>query len=84
VCRERVAAQATVKSRAQRSKNDLAAATPYWKMNNLVSFVLEESMYRTRIADPNLADSTTFPKYKGMPAREWHDIRSEFGPIFTF
>jgi len=24
------------------------------------------------------------PKYEGMPAREWHDIRSEFGSIFTF
>lgn len=68
----------------QRSKNDLAAATLFWKMNNLVSFVLEESMYRTRIADPNLADSATFPKYEGMPARQWHDIRSEFGPVFTF
>jgi hypothetical protein len=68
----------------QRSKNDLAAATLSWKMNNLVSFVLEESMYRTRIADPNLADSATFPKYEGVPARQWHDIRSEFGPIFTF
>jgi len=68
----------------QRSKNDLAAATLSWKMNSLVSFVLEESMYRTRIADPNLADSGTFPKYEGVPAREWHDIRSEFGPIFTF
>jgi hypothetical protein len=68
----------------QRSKNDLAAATLSWKMNNLVSFVLEESMYRTRIADPNLADSATFPKYEGVPARQWHDIRSEFGPIFSF
>jgi hypothetical protein len=68
----------------QRSKNDLAAATLSWKMNNLVSFVLEESMYRTRIADPNLADSATFPKYEGYPARQWHDIRSEFGPIFSF
>jgi hypothetical protein len=68
----------------QRSKNDLAAATLSWKMNSLVSFVLEESMYRTRIADPNLADSATFPKYEGYPARQWHDIRSEFGPIFTF
>jgi hypothetical protein len=68
----------------QRSKNDLGAATLYWKMNKLVSFVLEESMYRTRIADPNLADSKTFPKYEGYPARQWHDIRSEFGPIFTF
>jgi len=66
----------------QRSKNDLAAATLSWKMNNLVSFVLEESMYRTRIADPtNLAKA---PLYEGVPARQWHDIRSEFGPIFTF
>ena len=68
----------------QRSKNDLAAATLSWKVNSLVSFVLEESMYRTRIADPNLADSATFPKYEGYPARQWHDIRSEFGPIFSF
>jgi len=68
----------------QRSKNDLAAATLSWKMNSLVSFVLEESMYRTRIANPNLANSSTFPKYEGYPARQWHDIRSEFGPIFTF
>jgi hypothetical protein len=68
----------------QRSKNDLAAATLSWKMNNLVSFVLEESMYRTRIADPNLADSATFPTYEGLPAREWHDTRSEFGPVFSF
>ena len=68
----------------QRSKNDLAAATLSWKMNNLVSFVLEESMYRTRIANPSLSESATFPKYEGYPARQWHDIRSEFGPIFTF
>jgi hypothetical protein len=66
----------------QRSKNDLAAATLSWKMNSLVSFVLEESMYRTRIADPN--NLATAPKYEGVGARQWHDIRSEFGPIFTF
>ena len=66
----------------QRSKNDLAAATLYWKVNNLVSFVLEESMYRTLIADPtNLAKA---PIYEGVPARQWHDTRTEIGPIFTF
>jgi len=66
----------------QRSKNDLAAGTLSWKVNNLVTFVLEESMYRTRIADPtNLAKA---PLYEGVPARQWHDFRSEFGPIFTF
>ncbi len=68
----------------QRSKNDLAAATLSWKMNSLVSFVLEESMYRTRIANPNLAESATFPKYEGYPARQWHDFRSEIGPVFSF
>ena len=68
----------------QRSKNDLAAATLFWKMNSLVSFVVEESMYRTRIANPNSASSATFPIYEGVPAREWHDIRTEIGPIFTF
>ncbi len=73
-----------------RSKNDLGAATLFWKVNGLVSFVLEESMYRTRIADPNLADATqnggtvAFPVYEGVAARQWHDFRSEFGPIFTF
>lgn len=66
----------------QRSKNDLAAATLLWKANNLVSFVLEESMYRTRIADPtNLSKA---PIYEGVPARQWHDTRTEIGPIFTF
>jgi len=68
----------------QRSKNDLSAATLCWKMNNLVSFMLEESMYRTRIADPILGHSSTFPKFEGYPARQWHDIRSEFGPVFSF
>ncbi|HTR25180.1 MAG TPA: hypothetical protein VMI10_14460 [Terriglobales bacterium] len=74
----------------QRSKNDLGAVTLFWKANGLVSFVLEESMYRTRIADPNLADATqnggtvAFPIYEGVAARQWHDFRSEFGPIFTF
>jgi len=44
--------------------------------------VVEESLYRTRIVDPtNLAKA---PVYEGVPAREWHDFRSEIGPIFTF
>ena len=66
-----------------RSKNDLAAGTLYWKMNNLVSFVLEESMYRTRIANP-AGYLENGPLYEGVRAKQWHDIRSEFGPIFTF
>lgn len=66
----------------QRSKNDLAAATLSWKVNNLVTFVVEESMYRTRIADPT--NLSAAPLYEGVRAREWHDNRTEIGPIFTF
>jgi len=64
-----------------RQKNDLAAATLSWKMNSLVTFVLEESMYRTRAVGK---EGVAFPTYRGVPARQWHDFRSEFGPIFTF
>ena len=66
----------------QRSKNDLAAVTLSWKVNNLVQFVVEQSMYRTRIADPT--DLAVAPVYEGVRAREWHDNRTEVGPIFTF
>jgi hypothetical protein len=24
------------------------------------------------------------PLYRGVPAREWNDVREEFGPVFTF
>ena len=38
----------------QRQKNDLAAATLNFKLNSLVTFTMEESYYRTRVAgDPN-------------------------------
>lgn len=66
----------------QRSKNDLAAVTLSWKVNSLVTFVAEESMYRTRIADPT--NLSAAPLYEGVRAREWHDNRTEIGPIFTF
>ncbi len=66
-----------------RQKNDLAAGTLVYRMNNLVTFVLEESLYRTRaVGDPT--GQVPLPTYRGMPAREWHDFRSEFGPVFTF
>ena len=66
----------------QRSKNDLAAVTLSWKVNSLVTFVAEQSMYRTRIADPT--NLSAAPLYEGVRAREWHDNRTEVGPIFTF
>ncbi len=55
-----------------------------WKRNSLVSLVLEESMYRTRIAAPKPGELSTLQIYRGVSARQWHDFRSEFEPIFTF
>jgi hypothetical protein len=66
-----------------RQKNDLAAGTLNYKLNNLVSFTVEESYYRTRaVGDPT--GVLAFPTYRGFPARQWQDIRTEIGPTFTF
>ena len=55
------------------------AGTIYYKLNNLVSFGLEESYYRTR-ATGGLPP----PMWMGKDATAWHDLRMETGPIFTF
>ena len=62
-----------------RNKSDLAAATIYYKLNNLVSFGFEESYYRTRATGGLPA-----PLWMGKDAAAWHDLRFESGPIFTF
>jgi len=62
-----------------RNKSDLAAATLYYKLNNLVSFGFEESYYRTRATG-----GLPLPLWMGKPANAWHDLRFESGPIFTF
>lgn len=69
-------------SNANVSKNDLAAATLYWKLNSLISFSWEQSMYRSRTVSG--FGAAGLPLYRGVPARNWHDNRSEFGTIFTF
>ena len=67
----------------QRQKNDLGAATLNWKMNNLITFTAEESYYRTRVVgDPT--GTLPYPIYRGVPSRQWQDIRTEIGPMFTF
>jgi hypothetical protein len=65
-----------------REKGDLMAGTLQYKMNNWVTFVLEESNYRTRALP--LTSTGNFPLFAGRPMRDWHDFRSEFGPLFTF
>jgi hypothetical protein len=65
-----------------RQKSDASIATLYYKLNNFVTFGLEESYYRTR-AIP-LTATGLLPLFEGRPNREWKDFRSEFGPIFSF
>ena len=65
-----------------REKGDLMAGTLQYKMNNWVTFVLEESNYRTRALP--LTSTGNFPLFAGRPMRDWHDFRSDFGPLFTF
>ncbi len=67
-----------------RGKSDLAAFTLYYKVNSLISFGVEQSMYRTRSANSSASDPGGLFLIRGVPSREWHDIRTEIGPIFTF
>jgi hypothetical protein len=65
-----------------RQKGDLAASTLQYKLNSFVTFVAEESLYRTR-AIP-LTATGQFPMFQGRPMREMNDVRTEIGPIFSF
>lgn len=65
-----------------REKGDMGAFTLQYKLNNYMTFVLEESEYRTRALP--LTATGLFPAFAGRPMREWHDVRTEVGPLFTF
>jgi len=65
-----------------REKGDLAAGSIQYKMNNYLTFVVEESLYRTRALP--LTATGLFPAFAGRPMREWKDFRSEIGPLFSF
>ena len=60
------------------NKGDLAAATLLYKLNNWVTLGFEQSLYRGR-TPPGVVGT-----FRGNSAREAHDLRSEFGTIFTF
>ncbi len=66
------------------NRNDLAAATLSYKLNSLVSFTFEQSMYRTRTVSGLGIPGFAPPLFRGVPARSWHDIRSEVGTTFSF
>jgi hypothetical protein len=67
---------------ASRARSRLGAVTLYYKLNPWCTFAYEQSLYTT-VAVPN-AKTGLFPKFGGVPSREWNDRREEFGPIFTF
>jgi hypothetical protein len=67
-----------------RGKTDLAAFTLTYRLNSLVSLMAEESMYRTRAANTSASDPGGLFLVRGVPSRQWHDIRTEVGPVFTF
>jgi len=62
-----------------RRYSTMAVGTLNYNMNRWISFSLEESLYTTH-ANPEVAK----PLFKGVPSREWNDVRMEFGPIFNF
>ena len=57
----------------------MAVGTLNYSLNRWVSFSFEQSLYTTH-ANP----AQPLPLFRGIPAREWNDVREEFGPVFTF
>ncbi len=62
-----------------RRYSTMAVGTLNYSLNHWVSFSLEQSLYTTH-ANPD----QTLPLFRGVPSREWNDVRTEFGPIFNF
>jgi hypothetical protein len=67
-----------------RGRSDVFMGNLQYKLNAFVSFVLEESLFRTRAANSSRFDAGGLPLFRGIPSRETHDVRSEFATIFTF
>lgn len=66
-------------SSGTRRYSTMAFGTLNYSLNKWVTFSGEQSLYTTH-ANPEQA----LPLYRGVPSREWNDVRTEFGPIFTF
>lgn len=79
-------------STGNRLKSDLALANLNYKLNQFVTFSLEQSYYRTRFfngcstaaGSVCLVHAGSFPAYAGFPAKQWQDMRTEFFTTFTF
>jgi hypothetical protein len=64
-----------------RHKSTLYAGTLSYKLNNWVTFVMEQALYQT---DALPGPAGELPLFGGNPSRVWRDLRSEGGTIFTF
>src|SRR5437868_7130330 len=63
-----------------RGRSDMGVGTLNYKLNKWVSFSYEQSLFRTRANTEALG----LPLFEGIHQREWKDLRSEGGAIFTF
>jgi len=57
----------------------MAVGTLNYKFDKWISFSFEQSLYTTH-ANPD----QPLPLFRGVPSREWNDVREEAGPIFYF
>jgi hypothetical protein len=65
-------------------KSTLNAVTLFYRLNPWVQFAFEESLYSSYALPNNAGVFTPNTSVAGVPSRTWRDLRSEFGPIFTF
>lgn len=62
-----------------RRYSTMAVGTLNYSLNRWVSFSFEQSLYTT-----HANEQQPLPLFKGVPSRNWNDVREEFGPVFTF
>ncbi len=64
-----------------RNKSAMYVGTLYYKLNNWVTFGFEQSLFQTHAVP---GSTGVLPLFSGVPSRNWRDLRTEAGPIFTF
>jgi hypothetical protein len=68
-----------------RTKSDMLAGSLYYKFNNFLTFGYEQTYYRTfAVNDLSIPGGPALPLFRGIPSRQWQNLRSEFSTIFTF
>jgi hypothetical protein len=65
-------------------RSTMNAATLYWKFNNWCTFAYEQSLFSSYSLSNANGVYTPNTSVRGIPSRTWRDLRTEFGPIFTF